>query len=278
VGQGLPDPEAIRRRGWRQWLCVASADLPRVLEGVWLRNAGAVGARLLVVTQSCDLVHESYENEPVVEVFLCEDLGIEHQPDGNLTAGKSPRSLQVQLQVNGEARWIGLRSSGRALVPRHRLVDIDPDPSVVVTDHAVRTLQRWIVNRTVRAAFPDAFNARTRKAQRRLEERLKKGGTDLLGLYISLKPWEELPENQSYEIDFVGLVPEGLEWAARQALERVIGEVAVAYEACDGITGCDHRVLDEEEAPLRLLNTHRLFPLDYLSLRDKPGGELAPLV
>ncbi len=278
--QVLPDPEAIRQRGWRQWSCVASADVPRVLAGVSLRAAGTVGngARLLVVTQSCDLVHESYENEPMVEVFLCEDLGAEHLPDGNLTAGKNPRSLQVELQVKGEPHWIVLCSHGRTLLPRHRLANIAPDPTVVVSDQAVRILQRWIVNRTVRAAFPDAFNARTRKAQGRLEARLKKGGAALLGLYVNLTPWDEVAEGQSYKIDFVGLVSEGLDWESRQDLERLLGEVAKAYAACDGIAGCDYRVLDEEEAPMGLLGTHRLFPLDFLSLRERPGGALPPLV
>ena len=237
----------------------------------------ADGTRLLVVTQSCDLVHKDYESEPVVETFLCEPLGPDHQPDGNFTAGKNPRSLLIQLRIEGTDHWFRLRSNGRALVPRHRLSRIDPDPSLVVTDQSVRTLQRWIINRAVRVAFPDTFNERTRKAQNRLESRLKKGGASLLGLYINLTPWDELPEDRSYAVDFVGLVQEGLDWDQRQALERMLGEVAHAYEKSACIESCDHRVLDEEEATMSLQRTHRLFPLDFLSLGAKPGGDLPPL-
>jgi hypothetical protein len=272
--QDLPGPEAIKKRGWRQWSCVAGDDIPRVLDGT---PHGADGARLLVVTQSCDLVHESYENEPVVETFLCEALGPDHQPDGNFTAGKNPRSLLVRFPVAGTDQWFRLRSNGRALVPRHRLARIDPDPSVVVTDQAVRTLQRWLINRMIRTAFPDAFNDRTQRARNKLESRLKKGGASLLGLYINLTPWEELPGDQSYAVDFVGLVDEGLDMEQRKAISLLLGEVAHAYEQTAGIASCEYQVLDEDEATLRLLRTHRVFPLDFLSLGDKPSGDLPPL-
>lgn len=277
--QGLPGVESIKRRGWRQWSCVACADIPWVVGAARYGVPGyeADGARLVVVTQSCDLVHESYENEPVVEIFLCEPLGRDDTPDGNLTAGKNPRSLLIQFSLEGDDHWFRLRSNGRALVPRHTLADIDPDPSVVVTDRAVRTLQRWILNRVVRTAFPDAFNERTKKPRSQLESRLKKGGTSLLGLYINLSSWDELPSDQDYAVDFVGLVDEALDMAHREAIDLLLGEVALAYERTDGIASCEYQVQDEEEASMSLLRTHRVFPLDFLSLGDKPGGDLPPL-
>lgn len=267
-------------RGWRQWSCVASTHIPWVLKGALpLASAPCTddGPRLLAVTQSCDLVHHDYENEPFVETFLCEPLGPDHQPDGNLTAGKNPRSLLVQLSVEGNDHWFRLCSNGRALVPRHRLATIDPDPSVVVTDTAVRILQRWIINRTIRAAFPDAFNDRTQKARNKMESRLKKGGAPLLGLYINLSSWEELPSNQAYAVDFVGLVDKKLELEQRKTIDRLLGDIALAYESADGIASCDYQVKDEDEVYLNLLSTHRAFPLDFLSLSNKPGGELPPL-
>jgi hypothetical protein len=35
--------------------------------------------------------------------------------------------------------------------------------------------------------------------------------------------------------------------------------------------------LGEDELALRQLRTHRLFPLDHMSLSGRPGGELPPL-
>lgn len=222
-------------------------------------------------------VISSYESEPFAEAYLCEPLAPDAPENGNLTAGKNPRELLVPFTLNGVARLHRLHSDGRVLLPRHRLAGIDPAPSLVVPEPSVRILQRWLINRVVRTAFPDAFNDRTGKARNKLERRLKKRGAPLLGLYVNVTPWEELTEGDLYEVDFVGLVEEGLAWEQRTAIEKVIGEIASVYSETKGIGSCEYRVDDEGEAPMSLLRTHRLFPLDYLSLRSKPGGGLPPL-
>ncbi len=147
-------------------------------------------------TQSCDLIHGSYEHEPAVEAYVCESLPIGEKPDGNLTAGKNPRTLIVPFAVSTDNRWFQICSSGRTLFPRQLLASLVPDDSVSVSDDAVAILQRWLVNRVIRTAFPDAFNDRTKKARQKLEKLLKKGGEPLLGLYINLTPWEEVPEHR----------------------------------------------------------------------------------
>lgn len=274
------EPASIKGRGWRQWSFVGPTDMQAVLRGTSL-GAGSPelgkDARLLVVSQSCDLVHLCYASEPVAEVYLCEPLAPDAQPNGNYTAGKNPRELHVPFASDGTEHWYRIHSNGRVLLPRHALAGIDPDPALAVPEPSVRVLQRWIVNRIVRTAFPDAFNHRTRKARCKLEDRLKKAGTHLLGLYVSLNSWDELGDDEVYEIDFVGLVAEGLAEGERRALVKAFGEIAAAYENSEGVSVLDYRVQDEEEASMSLLRTHRLFPLDYLSLRDSPGGELPPL-
>lgn len=273
------DFESIRERGWRQWAFVGNADLPSVLsESAWEPTLETLGedARLLVVSQSCDLVHHSFESEPFIEGYLCEPLAQDAAVNGNLTAGKNPRELLVPLIFRGEERQHRLQSKGRVLISRQHLASIDPDSESEVPTASVRILQRWIINRLVRTAFPDAFNDRTGKARNKLEDLLKKKGAALLGLYVNLTPWSELPVGESYVVEFVGLVDEALDMEARTALETVFGKVAAAYAACDGVE-IDYQIQDESEAPMSLLRTHRLFPLDFMSLRDKPGGELPSL-
>jgi hypothetical protein len=274
------EPASIKQRGWRQWSFVSPRDVQSVLRGT-PGGAGlpelAKDARLLVVSQSCDLVHDCYASEPVAEAYLCEPLAPDAQPNGNHTAGKNPRELHVSFAADGAAHWYRIHSNGRVLLPRHALAGVDPDPSLVVPDPSVRVLQRWIINRVVRTAFPDAFNQRTRRARGKQEDRLKKAGTHLLGLYVSVSSWEELGDDEVYEIDFVGLIGEGLEEGERQGLVKALGDIAAAYEKSDGVSVLDYRVEGEDEAPMSLLRTHRLFPLDYLSLRDSPGGELPSL-
>lgn len=274
------EPAAIKQRGWRQWSFVSPPDVQSVLRGMSL-EAGSLAlakdARLLVVSQSCDLVHHCYASEPVAEAYLCEPLAQDAQPNGNLTAGKNPRELHLPFASYGTEHWHRIHSNGHVLLPRHVLAGVDPDLFLVVPEPSVRVLQRWIINRVVRTAFPDAFNHRTRKPRGKLEDRLKKAGTHLLGLYVNLNSWDELGDDEVYEVDFLGLVAEGLAEGERQALVKAFGEIAAAYENSDGVSVVDYRVQDEEEASMSLLRTHRLFPLDYLSLRDSPGGELPSL-
>jgi hypothetical protein len=274
------EPASIKQRGWRQWSFVSTSDAQSALHGTPLEAGSpelAKDARLLVISHSCDLVHDCYASEPVAEAYLCEPLAPDAQPDGNYTASKNPRELHVPFGSNGLRRWYRVHSNGRVLLPRHALAGIDPDPSLVVPESSVRVLQRWIINRVVRTAFPDAFNERTRKAQRKLERCLKKAGTHLLGLYVNLSSWDELRDDESYEIDFVGLVDEGLAPDEREGLEKALGGIAAAYEKSDGVSVLDYRVQDEDEASMSLQRTHRLFPLDFLSLRDSPRGELPSL-
>ena len=208
--QGHPD--SIKRRGWLQWSCISSADLPSVLRSTALDRALASldkDARLLVVSQSCDLVHHSFESEPFAEAYLCEPLAPDAPENGNLTAGKNPRELLVPFTVDGVERLHRLHSKGRLLLPRQRLADIDPDPALMVPPSSIRILQRWLINRG-------------------------------------------------------------------EAVEKALGDIAVAYSGIEGIGICDYRVWDESEAAMSLQRTHRLFPLDYLSLRPKPGDDLPP--
>ena len=273
-------PASIKERGWRQWSFVSTLDVRSVIRGMSLAAGSpklANDARLLVVSHSCDLVHHCYASEPVAEAYLCEPLAQGTPPDGSLTAGKNPRELHLPFAADGAEHWYRIHSNGRVLLPRHVLAGIDPDLSLVAPESSVRVLQRWIMNRVVRTAFPDAFNERTRKAQRKLEDRMKKAGTHLLGLYVSLSSWNELGDGEVYEVDFVGLVAEGLAEGERQALVKAFGEIAAAYEKSAGVSVLDYRVEDEEEASMSLQRTHRLFPLDYLSLRVSPGGDLPSL-
>ncbi len=276
--EDIPDVQSIERRGWRQWSCVSQADLAAVLTDAWsgVRGSGTDGSRLLVVTQDCDLVHHSLDNEPTIEAYICNPLPSNDQVDGNQTAGKNPRSLVVKFSVDGEDRWFRVRSNGKTLFPRDALSSLDPDQSVVIRDDAAAILQRWLINRIVRTAFPDAFNERTTKARKKMERQLKRGGEQLLGLYINLTPQDELPAGQAYSIDLIGLVPEGIEIPQRQEIETMLGQIAVAYEKSDGVESCEYQVMDDGEFTYSLLRTHRLFPLDYLSLSGKPGGELPP--
>lgn len=276
----MVDASPIERRGWSQWSFVGLVELETVRSqgGYGLDADPPAGSRLLVVTQDCDLVHHSYANEPHVEAYLCVPLGVTESVDGTLTAAKNPRSLLLQAQVNTESQWFRVQASGRVLFPRQLLESLTPDSSISLGEVSIAILQRWLVNRIVRTAFPAAFNQRTAAARKTMEKLLKTSGEKLLGIYINLNPWAELSLDQRYGLDLIGLVPEELDFAEREALEALLGKVAAGFEREGGVEACDYRVLDETEFTFSQLRSHRYFPLDFLSLSGGAGSELPPLM
>lgn len=53
--------------------------------------------------------------------------------------------------------------------------------------------------------------------------------------------------------------------------------VTDGFNQARGIGSCDYQVRSESEFTLDLRRTYKLFPLDYLSLSGKRGGEITPL-
>ena len=196
----MVDESLIEQHGWRQWSFVGTADFEAVrAQACCVSDTDPPdGARLLVVTQDCDLVHHSYASEPSVDAYLCVPLAANESVDGNLTAAKNPRSLLLPAAVSTEVQWFRVQASGRVVFPRQLLESLTPDLSICLTEESIAILQRWC-------------------------------------------------------------------------------QIVSAFERADGIDSCDFRVLDEGDFPISLLRTHQLFPLDFLSLGDKPGGELPPV-
>ena len=272
-------PSLIERQGWRQWSLVKAVDVPAIREGAFDCFGVALGAdaRLIVITQDCDLVHASYVSEPACEAYLCEPLEPDETVNGNLTAAKNPRILIVLFRVDGHDRPFRIQANGKIIFRRQRLETLPPDLSIAVPAESVPILQRWLLNRIVRTAFPGTFNDRTQAARQKMAKLLKKGGEKLVGLYIGLSPWEELPPDQNYVVGLIGLVGDDLDFEQRIQLESRLGEIAVGFNQARGIESCDYQVRSESEFTLDLLRTYKLFPLDYLSLSGKPGGETPPL-
>jgi len=99
--QGHPD--SIKQRGWLQWSCVGSADLLSTLRSTALDAELAslsTDVRLLIVSQSCDLIHHSYESEPFAEVYLCEALA-------HIVTHISAGALQISINFHTETQRHG---------------------------------------------------------------------------------------------------------------------------------------------------------------------------
>jgi len=82
----------IEAKGWRQGsvLLVEKNDAlyekQHLIEGLYV-----------LISQSCDIVHEDFKNEPIVELLHIKEIE-QAKYDGNYTCGKNPRTLHFENQ------------------------------------------------------------------------------------------------------------------------------------------------------------------------------------
>lgn len=189
-------PEKIRAAGWRQGHVIerqsASPKLKALLEGTPPELTYWV-----VLTQDCDLIHESYEKEPEVEFLGCKLASV---PDGNFAHGKNPRRIQLAAVIANQSAILDGLIVQRFCFPRAVLEDFAPPPDCSVPVDQIRTLVEWAARRYTRSAFPDEFNRRIRKAQVGFKKVLADNGAVISGVWLALNSSSELAAGEPYRI------------------------------------------------------------------------------
>lgn len=258
----------IADRGWRQG-SVLRCDDNALLGTHYLEGRLAGDLIGLVVSQSCDLTHESHQGEPYAEILV----GLRAEDDaalkrrGNCSAGKHPRCLHMPIRQDGNEVWFQFLPWDRLFLDRAELADRMPDDARVVLQADLDLLVTWLAQRYVRAAFPDDFNSlldATRSKQKKLHARLS---PDVSGLYARLNPDRELLEGERYALDLLALVP-----ACRgDALPSVANNVQDLIDLIRA-AGIDARgkVSLEDNVSYGFVRSFRRFPLEHLSLRGDP--------
>jgi hypothetical protein len=271
----VPDPGIIHANGWRQGKIVRHDDNQKIAE---LFGEGfSENIRFIIVSQNCDLVHESYENEPNAEIVLVKP--VEGAVNGNYTHGKHPRYLQISLNdMNGDSKNYQCHAASRKMIPRETLETIIPSDDIILSEHELQVLKQWLASRYNRYAFPDSFNNRVYDARRKIERTLKSTGKKIVAVYLSLMPWDEVPEGTSYQLVIYAtmLANDFAHEESKQKVNGSIDMIATEINACEGIDVIDHGVKSEDEVTLTDLRMLKKWNYDYFSFREKPGGEFSP--
>lgn len=268
----MPDPRLIYTNGWRQGKLVRLEDSHTVLELV--EYVITESSRLIVISQDCDLVHNSYKNEPFVELIVAEPIAV--KCDKSLTHGKNPRKLHFSLVNNGDLTSYQCLASSKISIPRVILESIVPCEEVLIIPEELQILKRWLSSRYSRTAFPDALNDRINPVRQDIEKILKSNGEKITAIYIFLDPWNEIPEGYDYNIAIYGamLVNDYSEEECLQSVTEAIEGIAVKLNECAGINVVDYSARSESDITLSDLRMLVQWNYEYLSYRDKPGGEL----
>jgi hypothetical protein len=263
----MDDLFEIGALGWRQAsLIFAAGPLAQTFPG-----RPALGDRdlLVVVSHDCDVVNQDIDKEPYVELLVArEHIG---GPRGDLTFGKNPRTLDVD--VEGKTYEISIHE--RFSVDRRALLGHVPDG--ILDRQNILVLRRWVGQRYLRSAFPDRLNERIREGTQKIYDRLKKHGRDLSGLYLLVSD-DELPPEEPYRIVLIAtmLAEDYAISAKRVDTMKLVDNIASLLDECEGVTCDDGELRSETDVSLDDLRSLKRWDADSLSFRPKPGGPSSP--
>lgn len=194
-------------------------------------------------------------------------------PQTNFAHGKNPRRLHLPSTDGGRMEF---DIQERVTVERALLSAVSP--ANTLDGPEVRQLASWLAKRYVRAAYPDAFNDRVRSAQRKIDKALKSYGEGASGVFLALNSWEELSDDDEYEVVVIVTCP--LDVANDAKKEAVVAQLAPkimeALEGCEGVSVLDARHVSEDEFTLHDLRTYKRWDFDHRSFSGRPGGPTVP--
>jgi hypothetical protein len=256
--------EVIRANGWGQGSIFRPSDHGALQEHA--RCTLADTDCCIVISQSCDLLCNDFEAEPIAELVLARRL---NSPlDGNYTHVRNARRLQFHIEVASAPIGFDARIRDRFSIPRSFLARYQPDPlrRLLQTEHF--EVINWILARYDRVAFPDEFNRRIAEVVERKVKRVLKQLTAMKAIYIALNSWDELQAGQDYKISLLGTlsVEDFRDPSTRAAMENGLGRIAAALNFSKGVIVEEADVQSEATVTLDHLRNLARWNFDYISL------------
>ena len=224
---------------------------------------------LLVLTQTCDLVHESFDMEPYFEVLCLKPL--DKGPDGNYAHGKNSRRLEFIYSIEGiKTNCWSSNAHQRHVIDRKLLLEnLEPEYFIADTD-LLQIVLKWIAKRYTRIAFPETFVARF-VTLRKVENQFKRAASLVSNIYIRLLPsFEELKPDIPYGLDLILLLRSENFDNPRFYDETVeiSRDIERLLNKCEGLYVEEIEVMSTAEAPVGLINNYLAWDYSYLSNRS----------
>ncbi|HEU4583423.1 MAG TPA: hypothetical protein VFS67_34430 [Polyangiaceae bacterium] len=161
-------------------------------------------------------------------------------------------------------------------IGKHALAGHTPRADLILSENDVRVLARWLGKRYTRDAFPDAFNARLRPAQKELEKISKSAaGRHITTIFVMLDPKDdELEDGVDYHVVlWFACQRDVLDSDAGVEANQFANAFSHALESCPGIVvEEDSEVRSHDDITLADLELMKRFDLDFRSEAPKPGG------
>lgn len=263
---------SIREHNWRQ------GDIfPQEAHSILAEQLGIEltdDCACIVITHSCSILHEHFEQEPVIEILVARPSD---KLDGNAMYVRNPRRLHFSLSVTGQAQPFEVWAKDRYRLTREILAKYRPDTNRNFEKDSLLTLVAWLVARYERAAFPDNFQKRLAQIKSKLKSQFEKL-CDVSEVFIALSSWDELDINDPYKVVLVFIMPahkfEQSELRAQATI--VMAKIDSLLTGCQGIQlAADSELRSDDNFTLHeIRQMSRWGDFDYVSYRDMEGHEI----
>jgi|GEM_PF-1825887 len=184
--------------GWRQGSIIEAGAIEHEL----LAGHAAANA-FLVLNQTCDLINDSLEKEPVVELL---PLARVAKADTALLNGRNPRKIHFGMVVDGTPCHVEAFAPGILTIDRKLLLERKPSLRWLLDTPELKSLLAWRAARYLRTAFPDAFENRLKPVFKDFRILVEGMHEHLHSLHIRVDPFGPLDECDSYEVDLLLVV------------------------------------------------------------------------
>jgi hypothetical protein len=266
------DASKVRELGWRQG-AVLPPSLFAAVQGATDLTFKEGESFPVVVSQDCDVAHQSYTQEPDVGIVRATIIPY---PNGNFRYAKSARTLHTDCSLDGAQKTLELKAQDRRRLDRRILEGSGPDNKVVLKSEDVVLLGRWLANRFRRASFPDEFDRRLADSgsKEALSRLFAKRGVDISGVYVLLRPDNELSSKDSYELTVWLTVPKHIfdDQTRRESLEETLRSPCESIlRRTPGFRVVGIMLVSEEFFSLNDVRYSRRMDFDSLTYRSSTG-------
>lgn len=270
----MANRERLIKLGWRQGILLAPVDERLKQDAHYDIKEND---QLLIVSQTCDLVQGSFENEPWFEVLCLHPLG--REPDRGYLGGKNSRRIEFNMTLAGDGpgHWYALPYE-RHLISRALLMEEGLGRAASIDGQILKMVLAWLSRRYTRAAFPEAFVRRMDARREPISNKFSRLNTLVTNVYIRLTPFEELTGDDEYAIELMLIMDAEVfddEKKYRECSE-ITGQLENQLKKCPSILVDDIRIESTASVTLENLSGYREWDYSYLSFRD-PDNAAAPL-
>jgi hypothetical protein len=271
------DAGEIARLGWRQGAVLGESLAATAAEHAPARIAPVESDWLIVTSHDCDIVNESLEKEPMIEILRAAPIP-QKAPDKQQAGGRNPRKLHLVVESSGREVVLACTVHERWPIPRELLVD--GVPRAYLSAKARRLTAEWLAKRYIRAAFPTAFDLRWRSKMKEWLSLLERHSEWIQGVYLRLNTLEELDPARLYRCHVIVAVPREMKgergWpTARDAVDRAVAAFWTQFAPAIAFDGVD--VLGTDEVTLADLGPYQRFDADWVSFADDTPTTPAPI-